>query len=649
MASLKEVRIKLQALILGLLAVGALAAAGGAQAASQAASNLVCAGTSDPNTPSMPSPGVPCWTTDVTRYPFGVSGTSIDLSSGSCASSPFSCALVVNSMAFRSWNRGLAAVSGQDQNGNQQTTPYGVWVYNGQNWFPNPAFPGGSVCNGDTILWAGKLDYWLVGENQSLSVDNLGGGENWPPLCRFDGANYEWERLPIPKATLAEVDSTNGVPRPGGINAGACFAWNDCWFFGTYGTVVHWDGQSLSNVSVGLGSSPWLEADYTAAIARTDAAGNEFGFAVAASTTGDSVADGDWGVGGQLGQAVTAPPDGSAPPQLFASFGGAFAPLGFTPSTSPVPSGTDLVALDFNTAGEGWVAGNPRDSVLPQAGQPAEPAPLVPITSGGTERCTPPEFSASASGDDSYLWSSISVFPDGDVLAGGKSLEPGTSHEEPVLVDADASCGSASVTRFRVPDPTPGAPPLAPLVPADGASGITSVAANASNDAWAATSGGTFPPGSTTSPVYQPPYLYHWTDPGPVLAPAGNDYEPRPVTQSADPIQYVVSPPVVVPPPPAPTTETKVEPETHETIHLKAPIYAIGHHLDQATLTLYITFKVRANVTIGVEAFFHRELVSSSGLRHFRAGSTGQLSMRLELAKWPTRIAFVQPKTKAKA
>jgi hypothetical protein len=549
-------------------------------------------------------------------------------------------------MAFRSWNRGLAAAY-QPAGG---TTPFGVWLYNGTRWFPDPTFPGGSVCKGDTVLWAGKLDYWLVGQDPVSS-----GGENWPALCRFDGVNFEWERLPIPKATLAEVPlNAFGEMEPGGINAGACVSWDDCWFFGTYGVVVHWDGQNLSNASVGLGASPWLQADYTAAVERIDQAGNPFGFAVTASTSGASVTAGQT-VGGQP---VAAQPDGAAPPQLFGSFGGAFSPLGFLPPTSPQPGDpfrTDLVAVDFNSAGQGWVAGNPQGYRANGARFPAtaQPAPLVRISTGGTALPCPgtpaSEFSASATGD-SYLWSSIGVFPGGDALAGGAALVPGSSGtSEPVLVLA--SCASnPEITRFRVPDPTAVDPASVPPVPADESGYISSVAVNAVNDAWAASSFGRV--ATIQEGVDQVPHLYHLTDTRSPLAPAGNDDETRPVTVTSEPVQYVVSPLVTVPAKPAPTKVTKIGKKRYKTVRLPSPIYAITspplHRASNGTLTLYIDFKVRTDVTIGVEAFRDSQVVSASGLHRFRAGTTGQLGLQLNIANWPTRLAFVLPKPKPK-
>src|SRR5271170_332696 len=100
--------------------------------------------------------------------------------------------LTVTSMAFRAWNRGLAATTetGFYSGGKN---PLGVWFFNGAEWFPTPGFPGSSACPGHTIVWAGKKDYWLVG------------GAPWQNLCRFDGELLHWDEIPIPKATLEHV------------------------------------------------------------------------------------------------------------------------------------------------------------------------------------------------------------------------------------------------------------------------------------------------------------------------------------------------------------------------------------------------------------------------------------------------------------
>ena len=158
----------------------------------------------------------------------------------------------------------------------RRDNPYGVWLFNGVTWFPSPGFPGYNVCPGRTVVWAGKLDYWLIGGPTDLS---------WSRLCRFDGATLEWESLELPEATKQHVTVVAGKEerrRPGGITSAACLAWNDCWFFGTYGTVMHWDGTQLSDASPDPSLS-WLQGEYTAAVARQDPQGDPFGVAVGAT------------------------------------------------------------------------------------------------------------------------------------------------------------------------------------------------------------------------------------------------------------------------------------------------------------------------------------------------------------------------------
>src|SRR5262249_8957541 len=153
-----------------------------------------------------------------TPYPFGTDGNPVDPTTPACVHSPPSCYLVVTSMAFRAWNRGLAATTtGTSLNpspSDPAKNPFGVWLFNGTRWFPDPTFPGGGVCKGNTVLWAGKLDYWLVGTGQN----------GWAPLCRFDGSDFVWETLPMPLGTVLRIGepTTGSLPTHGGITSGSC-------------------------------------------------------------------------------------------------------------------------------------------------------------------------------------------------------------------------------------------------------------------------------------------------------------------------------------------------------------------------------------------------------------------------------------------
>jgi hypothetical protein len=585
------------------------------------------------------TPGSPCWT-DVNPYPFGFDGTPVNTDSQACQSwavehnnNPAACYLSVDSMAFRAWNRGIAVLSPPPNSG-LSTTAFGVWLYNGNRWFPDPTFPGQSVCKGSTVLWAGKLDYWLVGQ--------LGTAQTWPALCRFDGVNFSWEPVPVPAAALADVpvDPTTGKPAAGAIQAGACFAWNDCWFFGSYGVVLRWDGQRLSSWTTGLGSSPWLTSDFTAAVTGTDPAGNPYAFALAGTSSGANTTPGAQA----LGQATSAAPDGSPPPQLYRSGGGAFEPLRYSPPTTALPGDphqTDLAAVALNSQGQGWVAGDPR-GLRPGDNRPSTTklSPLVPLsTTGASQPCpgTPANgFADSPSGG--YLWASLGVLPNGDGLAGGWDDTSNGSGAIPVL--ADVSCDRApALLYFGTADPSTGT-----IAAADPSGWITAIAVNAVNDAWAVATSSqppqALPDNTITVP---PPHLYHLTDSTPPLAPTGNDVEPRPLVTQSEPTIFVFGPSVLIPPPPPPIiTKKKAKP-----VHRPSPIYAVQRPAlvrgPGGALSLVIRFKVRSTVTIGIEAFHRGQLVSSSGMKTFR-GSTGELVLKVDRNRWPTRLKFVTPK-----
>src|SRR5262249_29415327 len=160
-------------------------------------------------TAATPSPSAPCWV-DVDPYPFGGAGAAVDPTKCGNPGSP-TC-LTVTSLAFRAWNRGLAATTG--------SAAFGLWLYNGTRWFPDPTFTGQSTCKGNPVLWAGKLDYWWIGPGQ----------QNWPSLCRFAGVDFLWQPLKLPAATLARVADPDHPKqlKPGGITTGTCVSWDSC-------------------------------------------------------------------------------------------------------------------------------------------------------------------------------------------------------------------------------------------------------------------------------------------------------------------------------------------------------------------------------------------------------------------------------------
>ena len=281
------------------------------------------------------------------RYPFGFDGNPVQPSSagvpgvGAGATGrddPIVCYLSVDSMAFRAWNRGIAVTS-PPPNSEAVHDPLRRLAVQRHQVVPRPDVPGAVGMQG--------TDRSVGGQARLLGgwPDRAGRRRSWPALCRFDGVNFEWEPLAVPKAALAHVpvDPTTGNPVSGAIQAGACFAWNDCWFFGSFGVVLRWDGQSLTDATpdTANANSPWLESDFTAAIARTDAGGNPFAFAV-----GDPFS-------------VTSP-DGTSPAQVWRSSGRAFTPVGG--SSSPVATGR----CGFQLAGPGLGGRRPRG---PAAGE----------------------------------------------------------------------------------------------------------------------------------------------------------------------------------------------------------------------------------------------------------------------------------------
>ena len=427
-----------------LVGVGApdAAASRGHRAVAASAEEMTTAGScasavaSGYTVPTEPTRGNPCWV-EVSPYPFGSfespSGAEeagpVEIENprwreehpwclrfgleratgpgGGSAAPEAGCYLTVTSMAFRSWNHGIAAtfpetlIHDNRELAIAEKNPYGVWIFedtreNGPQWFPDPTFPGRKVCPGHTIVWAGKLDYWLVGGPTD---------RNWSRLCRFDGATGQWQPFSVPAATMRRVTppvipptsaasskpavsrlSTpvlNHVPKPGGLTSAACLAWWDCWFFGTYGVIVHWNGFGLSDASPSAGER-WLDGEYLAAATSEDPLGIPFASAVSGTAEYSAETQSQRELiparPGAPGAAVT------PPPQLFRSLDWEFfdSPdrgiLGVAVLAADQPAGgrrtggasgrgpgwledpyrTDLVAVGFNEAGQGMGRGESR-------------------------------------------------------------------------------------------------------------------------------------------------------------------------------------------------------------------------------------------------------------------------------------------------
>jgi len=621
-----------------LAALVACALGGSLAAAAElgAARENRCSGTTEGAPPqTSPEPGASCWV-EVSPYPFGSDGAPVDVTSGRCrpagSGQPLAtCYLPVTSVAFRAWNRGLAAT---DAGGGA----FGVWLWNGARWYPDPTFPGTRICRGDRVLWAGKLDYWLVGS----------GDGTWPSLCRFDGSRFLWQPIPVPaSATRRVTDPGATSPASGGITTGTCNAWNDCWFFGSHGTVLRWNGRQLSDASPGP-ESAWLNGAYTAAMTGIDRTGNPVGLAISATSTDAR---------GAAEPPVPPPPDGSAPPQLRTSAGAQWTALRFTPPTSPLPGDpfrTDLVAVAYDAARERvWVAGNPaalrtglgRFDYAVGRGDPTTlaPAPVLPLDPLGNPiaACAGPAsgtFRHAAQGRtvDTYLWSSIGVLPDtGDALVGGqvRLADSGFDNDtgaEPVI--AQIGCdGAVTRVRFRIPDPL-GRIPGPGTVAANRLGAISALSVTAPNDGWAPTTRGQLSTGPATT-AFQPPRLYRLRDGQPTQAADGDDKETRPLQIEVDPPIFVFEPlPPPEPPPAAQVTNTT------RTVKLKPAVFAVK--VRARKLDLYVSMKVRRPVVLGVSALRKGKVVATTGFRQLRPPSS-VLRLKLDPRRWPDAISFV--------
>src|SRR5262249_6924276 len=149
---------------------------------------------------------------------------------------------------------------------------------------------------------------------------------------------------------------------------------------------------------------------------------------------------------------------------------------------------TDLIAVDIDELGHGWVAGNPAgrsstlggfDNLSPAraASASAERAPLLPISPVGPDPTCPgpdPNRFTYAAGAVAYLWIAVRVVPGSTNVPAGGAMRPAATppqspnadgvSSEPVLVRA-ACDGTVSQTTFATTDPTVPAPSA--TIPAD--------------------------------------------------------------------------------------------------------------------------------------------------------------------------------------
>jgi hypothetical protein len=616
-----------------------------------------------------PAPGTAasCWVEE--PYPFVQEGDNDEggapttQPTGLCGENVLPpCYLTVTSMTFKAWNRGRAVTT----NNQGQSM---VWTYNGTQWGPEPAFSlQRNKCLGTTIIAASKGDYWLINANSS-------DGQPWQPLCRFDREENEWGPIEIPKSVAQQltyiIHPGEGPPneaiatRGGGITSGTCFAWNNCWFFGSYGVVLHWSeklvepepGKKEQVLALREAPSPAVPGllpggEFLAAAARHGPGAEEFALVVGSNSEGETPPSFGEPPPGSLQKEA----GGEPPAQLYSSIGGEFSPIGLSlPSGEGHPFNTKLTAVDVSPAGQGWVAGNPAEQSNASAPQPA---PLLEVS--GTWKsascAAPPEFTYAPAQEQTeaeerkavagaFAWSSVAAIPDtGEAFFGGsmrrtsKEVIAGDPSEdatrEPVI--AQVSCGgTTTLTRFRTEESTSSAEQTAKPAPADREGEISALAASAPNDAWATTRSGTFRSGA-----FEPPRLYHFTNGRTPEAEAGNEAETRTTQESKD---ESFAPPPPAPAPPAPVIKTTT---TKKTVKLPAAIYDVKAAVRSSTvggsieLNLYITFRLRRTVTVGAHALRNGRVVSVAPVKRF-GGRSGTLVLHLSRQRWPTKITFV--------
>jgi hypothetical protein len=100
---------------------------------------------------------------------------------------------------------------------------------------------------------------------------------------------------------------------------------------------------------------------------------------------------------------------------------------------------------------------------------------------------------------------------------------------------------------------------------------------------------------------------------------------------------------------PVVTTTTTKKTKTKK-VKLKPAIYAIHSRVVPSaggTYTLYLTFKVRRPVTIGLQGLRDGKVVAATGLKHFK-GHSGQLALTLDRDHWPTKLRLQTPKPSKK-
>ena len=455
-------------------------------------------------------------------------------------------------------------------------------------------------------MWAGKLDYWLVGPGPED-----GNGGKWANLCRFEGeVNLEWEPFALPSATKEHV----GRERPGRHHLGRLLcAGTTAGSSGPTARSCTGTARALTNASP-ASSQGLLQGEYTAAAAREGPAGERSGlrWAQPAKTYAD----------GPLTTLEGEPPRAAVRLQQRGLLATPVHPIHKPRQTSGDPYRTDLVAATSTRRTRAGWRGTPRgcarsrpprrapregDTRRPRLGSPSvspprlsryrPPAQRPPARAhqriaSRTRRSQKPPNNLRKNREPSCGRRSRFSLALGEALAGGK-LGPATEQAgndgEPVI--ARAGCdGTTSLTRFRrslePADRSGGGPADRPgRLHRDGRQrqqrrGASTTAGSAASD--------------------QPPHLYRLTNGQPPEAPEGNDEEPaRPSCRRRREEERA---PVEEAPPPPPPVEAPATVTQTKAVKLPAAVYDVKAKLHTSRrngkcyLSLYITFKLRRPV-----------------------------------------------------
>jgi hypothetical protein len=147
----------------------------------------------------------------------------------------------VGQISFWAPNRGLLITGGTEWQGG--VVPAGLYAYDGANWHQLSTVCGGAY---GRIAWAGPDEFWTISDQrpgQNVGGGALGGDLESISLCHFrNGQGVGSYAMPL------------GVPSSYmRMDAAACLNASDCWFGGEDTTgpnpgafQLHWDGSQVT-------------------------------------------------------------------------------------------------------------------------------------------------------------------------------------------------------------------------------------------------------------------------------------------------------------------------------------------------------------------------------------------------------------------